>query len=176
MVQHVRERLLPQVHTIIISANRQSARYAAWGDTVVTDALPDGGPLAGLQAALPETRTPYLFCCPGDTPMLDGRLIPRLAMALDARALDAQPATLAIPHDGTRPQSLCLLARVDADLVASLNTYLERGERSVRGWQALCRTVEVDARDMADGFTNINTALDFERINRTLLSPQDTPT
>ena len=53
MVHWVVERLAPQVDELLINANQNRERYAAFGHRVVPDQIPDfAGPLAGLHAAL----------------------------------------------------------------------------------------------------------------------------
>jgi hypothetical protein len=50
---HVIDRLAPQVSELLINANQNDERYAAFGHRVVPDAIPGfAGPLAGLHAAL----------------------------------------------------------------------------------------------------------------------------
>lgn len=151
LVEHVRERLAPQVSRVVISANRDALRYSTWGDTVVADTVPNCGPLGGLSAALDHVNTAWAFCCPGDAPFLDGALIARLAAALNERDAD-----MALPSDGVRPQHLFLFMR--ASLAVSLHDYLEAGERSVHGWVARCHAASIDASDFAESFLNINTA------------------
>jgi molybdopterin-guanine dinucleotide biosynthesis protein A len=168
LVQHVRTRLAPQVSRVIISANREHARYAQWGDTVVTDDTFDGGPsygepthggpLYGVLAVLrhvlhePHASARLLFCCPGDAPMLDRTLVARLRDAMDSTDAD-----VGYPHDGERAQYLFVLLRVSDALAASLDDYLASDERSVHGWLERCRSTSVDASDIASSFANVNT-------------------
>ena len=121
LVEHVRTRLEPQVARIVVSCNRNMDVYRRWGDTVVTDAVPDIGPLGGLLAGLESATTPYVFACPGDAPLLPPTLVERLA-----RAIDGGGADVAFPHDGERSQHLFLLVRRDA--IGRLRRYLGNGE------------------------------------------------
>jgi molybdopterin-guanine dinucleotide biosynthesis protein A len=159
LVEHVRERLAPQVHQMLISANREPVQYAAWGDVVIADVTTGSGPLAGLSRALSLSITPYLFCCPGDAPRLNESLVPRLAAALEGAAAD-----LAYPHDGERSQHLFLLLRVTPSLVESLNARLAAGLYSVRDWIQSLKAAEVDASDISASFANINTTADLQRV------------
>lgn len=169
MVLHVRERLAPQVDRVLISANANAAAYAQWGDAVIADewaerAAPGhaaerdhrGGPLFGIRAALrvvrQQSNNALLFCCPGDAPRLSPTLVSRLYDALDTSS------AAAYPHDGEQAQVLFVLLRASAETVQSLDDYLRRGERSVHGWLSTMHTVQVNARDVADCFVNINTA------------------
>lgn len=150
LLGHVRERLAPQVGTIIISANRDLPGYLRWGDRVVADLLPGFGPLGGLHAALAQVSTPYAFCCPGDAPLLDIGLVQRLASTLRSGHAD-----LAMPHDGERTQQLFLLLRTDVR--ESLGHYLESGARTVLGWTDTLRCAVHDATDLHATFLNVNT-------------------
>jgi len=53
MIEWVIEALVPQVDGLVINANRNGERYAAYGFPVVADGMPDyQGPLAGFAAAM----------------------------------------------------------------------------------------------------------------------------
>lgn len=65
-----------------------------------SDAGPTAGPLAGLAAGLAAARTPWVFACAGDMPLLDARFI-RFACS---RALATGRTTL--PRLGGRPEPL----------------------------------------------------------------------
>ena len=89
LVAHVIERLAPQVGELVINANQNRDRYAAFGYPVVADVIPDfAGPLAGLHAAMAAATTPYVVTSPCDSPFLPADLVARLALALAATPLD----------------------------------------------------------------------------------------
>lgn len=150
LVQHVRQRLVPQVGAVIVSANRHLPDYAAWGDVVVPDGEPDLGPLGGLLAALDHVTTPYLFCCPGDAPLMSRSLVAMLAAPLSSSKSD-----VAVPTDGVRMQHLFVLMRVTVR--DALRAYLASGERSVGGWVASTNHITVDMSREHNTFANINT-------------------
>jgi molybdopterin-guanine dinucleotide biosynthesis protein A len=157
LVEHVRTRLVPQVERVVISCNRNLDVYRRWGDTVVTDAVPERGPLGGVLAGMEAATTPYVFACPGDAPLLPPTLVERLARALDGRAAD-----VAFPHDGERSQHLFLLARRDA--VDRLRRYLAGGGRAVHQWIAQMHATTLDASAERDAFVNVNSAADLEQL------------
>ncbi|MEX0617412.1 MAG: molybdenum cofactor guanylyltransferase MobA [Pseudohongiellaceae bacterium] len=85
ILQHVIDRARPQVDSLAISVNRNSASFDKFGLPCVTD-LRDAyaGPLAGIasamswhleQAAAPES---WLACFPADVPVFPTDLVPRL--------------------------------------------------------------------------------------------------
>ena len=150
LVQHVCERLAPQVSRVIVSANRDRDRYAQFADAVIADDIPDRGPLGGLASALRFVTTPYVACVPGDAPLLEPALISRLANTLGSANAD-----VCMPHDGARTQQLFLLMRTQ--LRNSIVEYLDDGGRSVLGWLDSRNLVVLDASDIAHSFLNINT-------------------
>jgi molybdopterin-guanine dinucleotide biosynthesis protein A len=155
LVEHVRQRLLPQVARILISCNRNAPVYARWGDTVVADHMPGCGPLAGIAAGLARIESDYLFACPGDAPLLSTTLIERLADALDCDGAD-----IALPHDGIRRQPLFLLMR--RSLATALSRYLGAGGRAVHTFIDQQRHVVIDAAFEAGSFVNINTQTELD--------------
>ena len=162
MVQHVRERLAPQVSRIIISANREHDRYHELAplDLLIADAQPGLGPLGGIATALPIAGTSYVFCCPGDAPFLHDTIVERLAGPMVANA----SLELSVPADGKRVQNLFLLLRTSA--IDRLQRYLAVGGRSVHGFIDSCNHAVVDASDIRDTFLNVNTSEELETANQ----------
>ena len=151
LVQRVRERLAPQVASIVISCNRNRDAYARWGDVVATDAVPGRGPLEGVLAGLRAAHTGYAFACPGDAPLISSSIVARLATALEERSTD-----VAVPHDGERRQHLFLLVR--SAVADRLAHFLDGGGRAVHTFVDELAVAEVDMRDERGTFVNVNTA------------------
>ena len=64
-------RLKPQVDSLIINANRNITKYAAYGYPVILDETPDfSGPLAGFSVGLKACKTPYLLTSPCDLSLI----------------------------------------------------------------------------------------------------------
>ena len=146
--------LTPQVDQLVISANRNLERYAAYGHRVLPDTLPDfAGPLAGVLAALEAVPTGWLLVTPCDTPHLPFDLAARL---LDAARQKNVP--LAVAADDARIHHSCFIVRTDQR--ENLVAFLARGERAVRHWQAglASTTVQFDAA----GFANFNQPQDIQ--------------
>ena len=157
LVRHVRDRLTPQVGRVIISANRERARYAEFGHDVVPDANEGLGPLGGLGSAAAHVRTPWIFCCPGDAPLLDRTLVPRL-MASVSEAHDG-----AFPHDGDRAQHLFLLVRTHR--CQTIAAQLAAGHRSVHAWISTLRVPPVPMPELSASFRNVNTLEELARLH-----------
>ncbi len=151
MVQHVLKRFVPQVDELLINANQNLERYAAFGYRVITDRLTGyAGPLAGLQAGLIEASNDLVATVPCDSPFLPLDLIARLQTALlENRAQLAVAKTSGQPHP-----VFCLCQR---GLLPHLTSFLDAGGRRFDAWYADLTAVEVDFDDRADAFKNINT-------------------
>ncbi len=157
LVQWVLERLAPQVHTVLISANQNPERYAEFGCPVLPDVIPGfAGPLAGLHAALGAADTPLVMTAPCDSPFLPTDLVQRLW-----QALNDENAELAVPRAGGRAQRAFSLVR--RDVGPKLDAFLKSGERKVGLWHASLKIAEVAFDDEAGAFDNINTAEELAR-------------
>lgn len=151
LVAHVVERLAPQVQTLIINANQNLGRYAAFGFPVVADAIGGfAGPLAGLHAGLAAATTPFVATCPCDSPFLPADLVVRLS-----GAFDAQPIDIAVARTFAQPHPVFALAR--RSVLPHLARFLDGGGRKIDAWYASLPIAEVAFDDEADAFRNINT-------------------
>jgi len=166
LVAHVIERLAPQVGELVINANQNRDRYAAFGYPVVADVIPDfAGPLAGLHAAMAAATTPYVVTSPCDSPFLPADLVARLALALTATPLD-----LAVARTFDQPHPVFSLVRTDVR--PHLEAFLRGGGRKIDAWYATLRVADVRFDDEADAFRNINTAAELAASGNT--SPAST--
>ncbi|HXU65987.1 MAG TPA: molybdenum cofactor guanylyltransferase MobA [Casimicrobiaceae bacterium] len=151
LVAHVIARLEPQVATLVINANRNTDRYAAFGYPVFGDAIGGyAGPLAGLHAGLSAAGTEFVVTSPCDSPFLARDLVARLAAAFDERAID-----IAVARTFDQPHPVFALAR--RSLLPHLARFLESGGRKIDAWYASLAVTEVKFDDEADAFRNINT-------------------
>ena len=166
LVAHVIERLAPQVGELVINANQNRDRYAAFGYPVIADVIPDfAGPLAGLHAAMAGATTPYIVTSPCDSPFLPADLVARLALALAATPLD-----LAVARTFDQPHPVFSLVRTDVR--PHLEAFLRGGGRKIDAWYATLRVADVRFDDEADAFRNINTAAELAASGNT--SPAST--
>ena len=155
LVAHVIDRLEPQVAALVINANQNRERYAAFGHAVVADAIGGfAGPLAGLHAGLSAATTPYVVTSPCDSPFLPDDLVARLAAAFDRTPLDVAVArTFDQPHP--------VFSLVNCSVLAHLEAFLRDGGRKIDAWYVSLRIAEVSFDDEADAFRNINTAAEL---------------
>lgn len=149
MIEHVLERLAPQVDDIVINANQNLERYAAYGRRVVRDDVGGfAGPLAGLHAGLKAAAHELVVTVPCDSPFLPADLVSRLQEALGKN-------DLAVAKTGSQPHPVFALVR--RHCLESLEAFLAQGGRKIDAWYASLKVVEVAFDDEADAFRNINT-------------------
>lgn len=155
LIEHVVASLGGSAATLLVSANRNPQRYAAFGRVIADDATDDAyrGPLAGIAAALAACRTPWLLTLPVDCPWPPRDLLARLARGVGA-------APLAVAYDGAQVQPL--FALYSSALAAAAAAAL-RSDAPVWRWQQDLGAVRVDFSDCAGAFDNLNTAQDFAR-------------
>jgi molybdopterin-guanine dinucleotide biosynthesis protein A len=154
LVEHVLERIAPQVGDIVISANRSVDSYQVYGHPVFGDLTGSyDGPLAGVLSGLQNCASAWMVCVPCDAPDLPSDLVPRLLRA----ALDAD-VEVAAASDGDRLQPTFALYR--RALVEPLAVYLETGGRKIDRFFESRRFATVDFSDQPQAFVNINSADD----------------
>lgn len=159
IIQRLITTFAPLCNEVVISCNREFARYQALGYKTCQDnpTYQHAGPLAGILAAAPLVKTKHLLLLPCDCPQPP----PNLLFKLHA-ALSKSKATAAYAHDGERDQYLFCL--VETMALSTLQPYLESGDRSVRGWLAKGGVISVDFSESGESFRNINTPKDLEII------------
>ena len=158
MVDWVLERLRPQVDALIINANQNAERYAAFGHPVFPDDIAGfAGPLAGLHAALARAEHPLVATAPCDSPFLPTDLVARLYAALAEHG-----AQLAVARTFDQPHPVFCLCR--REVLPHLTAFLAEGGRKIDRWYATLRVVDVRFDDQEDAFRNINTRDELDRL------------
>ena len=167
ILARVATRLAPQCHGLILNANGDPARFAAFGFPVVADTIAGfAGPLAGVLAALdwaaahrPEIA--WLASAPGDCPFIPHDLVARLHAA---RRREDAPLATAASGGRTHPViGLWSLALRD-DLRRAL---VIEGRRKVAQWTAQHRPATASwPTEPCDPFFNVNTAEDLAEAER----------
>ena len=151
-----------QCSAIVINANRNLERYRAYGLPVVSDRLADyQGPLAGFASAMAAVDTDFILTLPCDGPRLASDYVERFV-----ERHNSSGAAICVAFDGERLQPVHALIR--ADLRASLEQFLESGERKIDRWYAQHDYVRTDFADCSDMFRNINTPEDRQRLEASL--------
>ena len=164
LLDRVIERLRPQVAGLVLNANGDPARFAAYGLPVVADSIPDyAGPLAGILAGLDWTAEhrpdcPMIVSVATDAPFLPTDLVPRMVAAVAAEGADlacAASGGQAHPVIGLWP------VRLRDDLRRAV---VDEGLRKVDVWTGRYRLATVAFRDRPiDPFFNANRPEDLDR-------------
>ncbi len=158
LIEHALAALSPQVDTLIINANRNRERYAAYGYPVVADGRHGfQGPLAGMLSCLEAAQTEFLVTVPCDSPLLPDALVARLF-----RQLSAGQADISVAHNGARMQPV--FALMSTSLAPSMQAFLDRGERKIDRWFEQHRLAITDFSDQPDCFRNANTPAELAQM------------
>jgi molybdopterin-guanine dinucleotide biosynthesis protein A len=169
LLDHVLARVGPQVAGVVLNANGDPGRFAAYGLPVVADPLPDyPGPLAGVLAGLDwaagQAGVTDILSVPGDCPFLPGDLLARLDAARRAAGV---PMACAASGGWTHPP----VALWPVALRGELRAALLAGERKIDRWTARfgCASAEWPAEPV-DPFFNANAPEDLAEAERVLSS------
>jgi len=162
MIEHILERLKPQIPAIIINANRNQERYKAYGLPVISDTLSNyQGPLAGIASALQSVQTQYILTLACDAPLLPLNYVAKMRKTLnDTQSQNA----IVVAHDGKTLQTVHAL--IPVLLLDSLQTYLTQGHRKVESWYADHNMQRADFSENAEAFENINTQTQHLKIEQ----------
>jgi molybdenum cofactor guanylyltransferase len=153
LIQHVVDRLTPQVDEVIVSCNRNAADYKAHCTRLVSDTRVGYlGPLAGIESALSDIETPYVLISPCDTPHLPLDLVRRLQHAADVDT--TTPVAACIANDGNRDHYLHALVKREA--LSTVVDELNQGQRAVRHWLFKMDLARADFSDCPNAFQNVN--------------------
>jgi len=150
--------LARQTVATIVNANRNLDRYQAFGLPVISDRLENyQGPLAGFASAMDSVDTDFILTLPCDGPVLAADYVARFIASQQQSG-----AAICVAFDGERLQPVHALIRVD--LRASLNRFLDSGDRKIDRWYALHDYAQTDFSDCSDMFRNINTPSDQQSL------------
>src|SRR5437773_1134381 len=158
-------RLKPQTSGIVLNANGDPARFAAFGLPVVADTVPDfAGPLAGILAgldcaALNRPDCSYVLSVATDAPFLPADLAGCLV-----QGMEAEGAELACAASGGQPHPVIGLWPV-ARRGELRRALVDEGVRKVDVWTARYRLAMVAFPEAGgiDPFFNANRPEDFDR-------------
>lgn len=177
LLDHVIERLRPQVSELVLNANGDPTRFADFDLPVAADPLEGfAGPLAGVLAGLrwaganrPDAR--WIGTAATDTPFFPRNLMARLIDATDG----AYPAIALAASDGRLHPVFGLWPTA---LAEDLGQALETGTRKVLDWTDRHTTVSaafpmLDAgAEKLDPFYNVNRPADLAEAGELLAAVQ----
>jgi molybdopterin-guanine dinucleotide biosynthesis protein A len=169
ILAHVIERVRPQVRTLILNANGNAARFAAFDLPIAPDSIPDfAGPLAGVLAgmdwaAVHAPDCPWIVTVPTDSPFLPRDLVARLISERDIDQADmacAMSAGQRYPVVGLWP------VRLRAELRRAI---AEQDLHKVDAWSARYRLAVAEFPvGVVDPFFNANSPEQLEEAERLL--------
>jgi len=166
VLDHVLDRLKPQVSQVMLNANGDPTRFAHYGLPVVPDSVegfagPLAGVLAGLEWARDNTQAEWVATAATDTPFFPVDFVTRMLAAIEAAGADMACAA----SDGRHHPVFGLWpVRLAADLRHAL---VEENVRKVDLWTARHKLVAVEfATQPHDPFFNVNRPEDVEEAER----------
>ncbi|MDH3311197.1 MAG: molybdenum cofactor guanylyltransferase [Gammaproteobacteria bacterium] len=150
MIAHVIAALRAEIDNLLINANRNREKYAAFGYPVIPDIM-DGylGPLAGMASGMRAASTPYIVTTPCDSPLIPSNLVQQLY-----ETLLRENADISVAHDSERMHPVFALIR--RDLLPDLLDFLNAGQRKIDRWYARHRLAVAYFRDRPEAFRNVN--------------------
>ena len=164
LLRHVIDRVRPQVAALVLNANGDPGRFAAFGLPVVADSVPDfAGPLAGILAGLDwaagnRPDCSHVLSVATDAPFLPPDLAARLAAGMTDAGAD-----LACAASGGQPHPVIGLWPVRLR-EALRHALVDEGIRKVDLWTGRYRLATVEFPDQpVDPFFNANRPEDLER-------------
>lgn len=164
LLQHVIDRIAPQVGPLVLNANGDPSRFASYALPIVPDPVADhpgplAGVLAGMEWAAAQGAT-HVVSVAADTPFFPVDLVQRLRAGLGTSPIAL--AAIPDPQRGIARQPTFGLWPVA--LRSDLRGALEQGVRKVVQWTDAhgARDVVFDAPEGRDPFFNVNTPADLE--------------
>lgn len=168
LLAQIIERAAPQVGRLVLNANGDPSRFAAFGLPVAADVVEGyAGPLAGVLTGLdwaaenaPQAQWLASFAC--DAPFFPTGMVARMLAAVEKEGADL---ACAVTHGRTHPVFGLWPLRLREDLRRAM---LEEEIRKVDRWTARYKLVEVGFPDVEtssgplDPFFNTNRPEDLE--------------
>ncbi|RKR06032.1 molybdenum cofactor guanylyltransferase [Kushneria sinocarnis] len=156
MIDHVIARLQPQVHHLLINANRSHEQYRGLGWPVVADqAGGHAGPLMGMLTAMRHVQASRVLIAPCDTPLLPHDLV--------CRMWEAATSDVDIVQARDRERVHPVVALLRTALADDLSAALAAGERRIDRWYARHRLTSVCFESHL-AFTNVNHESDAQAL------------
>jgi FdhD protein len=167
MVSYALEAMARVAETVLINANRNLSEYRQFGYQVISDQTDTfDGPLAGVLAAMTHAQTNIICVIPCDSPLIKAEHLQKLITAL------TENIDIAVAFDGERMQPVFFALK--KSLQASLQDYLQQGNRKIDVWLEQHRMLKVDFSQDSELFLNINTLSELQALEKTNNKPEMT--
>ena len=152
MIEHVINAVIQDAGDIVISANRNLARYRNFGFPVIPDTSAQyAGPLAGILSSIPTCHHDWILVVACDMPLLPSNLVHRL---YESRG----DFSLIVTEVHGKPQLALLMRR---ELITSIDAFLQSGRRRLLDWLQSQQHISVDFSHNAETLRNFNRLDDF---------------
>lgn len=152
LIEHVIEKIIPQVDDIVISANRNTKQYQRYSETVIADETEQYlGPLAGIYAALPHALHDRVLIVACDTPCLPTDIIDKFSRSKPETHL----------HIATSNNRLQLVMMLHKNLHRSIGQALIDGQLRLMQWVKSQQPEMVEFEDES-AFRNFNNNDEFD--------------
>lgn len=152
LIEHVIEKITPQVDDIVISANRNTKQYQRYSEKVIADETAQYlGPLAGIYAALPHCRHDRVLIVACDTPFLPTDIIDKFNRSKPETHL----------HIATSNNRLQLVMMLHKNLHRSIGQALIDGQLRLMQWVKSQQPEMVEFEDES-AFRNFNNNDEFD--------------
>ncbi|MFV2058253.1 MAG: molybdenum cofactor guanylyltransferase MobA, partial [Thiohalomonadales bacterium] len=158
LIEHVFERLRPQVHSMTISANRNISDYEKFLSSVIVDeGNIDCGPLLGILSAMKHIKKTassgdWVVLTPCDAPRVADNLVQKLTRDTN---IPLTKISALLPFDGQRHQAL--FSMLPLQVIDRLQDTITIKNLKVTDWLLSLSPHIVDLSDIAATFSNINT-------------------
>ena len=154
LVQHMIDRVQPQVDQLLININQNEEKYETFGAQLTTDEDNNyQGPLAGILSAKSKITTEFCFVVPCDMPHIPLNTVERLHSVIGDKH------AVAVANKG-RVQPLVLLIR--SSIIGTISDRLKGKNKSVLGWLESIGYTTAKFHDSMSEFRNLNEPGEFD--------------
>jgi molybdopterin-guanine dinucleotide biosynthesis protein A len=155
LIEHVIERIQPQVDDIVISANRNIETYNKYSSFVTKDSDDNYcGPLAGIASSIPLCNHEWALIVPCDMPVLPENLVDQMQKNIGNK-------NLCIAETNERLQLVILM---HTSLLPDIQLTLDLEQYKLMDWISSQNHIAVHFEDDT-AFNNINTLEQLSRLN-----------
>ncbi|MHC4440462.1 MAG: NTP transferase domain-containing protein [Planctomycetota bacterium] len=156
IIERICQQLAGCFEQILISSN-DAEKFAFLGFDVVTDKVPEQGPLMGIASALEASANEVNFVVACDIPLIERRKVRRILFeAVNSEADIIVPVT----NDGKYEPLFAVYRR---SAVIAINKVLSSGGRKISDVFNLCRVKKVE---LGATLVNLNTTAEYEEFQK----------
>ena len=181
LIEHVIARATPQVSELVISVNRNLAKYEQYGMSLVPDIRSKhSGPLVGIYSAMKwyqahNSPADFLACFPADVPLFPTDIVTKLLFSMDSNESMESPTDRPEPKVAwvqTGQQIQPLFSLWSFELIHELEQAIETGIYGPKLFFEKYPSFKIQLPNSEKGmFLNINTPEDLALLELHLQEP-----